>query len=67
VSPSPPAGPYLVYLPLAFKNYGASTSDYGYSWDTSVVSAGTYYLWVEITDGYNTTRWVSESPVVISH
>lgn len=67
VSPSPPAGPYLVYLPLAFKDYGASTSSLGYSWDTSVVSAGTYYLWVEITDGYNTTRWVSESPVVISH
>lgn len=67
VSPSPPAGPYLVYLPLALKNYGASASNYGYSWDTSVVSAGTYYLWVEITDGHNTTRWASESPVVISH
>lgn len=67
VSPSPPTGPYLVYLPLALKNHPAPTSDYGYSWDTSAVSAGTYYVWVEITDGYNTTRWVSQSPVVISH
>jgi len=66
-SPPPPAGPHLVYLPLAFKNYGASTCNYVYSWDTSAVSAGTYYVWVEITDGYNTTRWISESPVVISH
>lgn len=68
--PSPPSGQYKVYLPLVMKGYSdppVQEQAYLYSWDTSSVPAGTYHIWAEVTDGYNTTRWVSETPVVISH
>jgi len=66
-SPSPTAGPYMLYMPLILRNYGTTSSQRLYTWDTSGVASGTYYVWVEANDGYNTTRWVSETPVVISH
>lgn len=69
VSPTP-AGPYLIYLPIVSGGSGAPNGEeytYRYAWDTTGIPAGTYYIWVEATDGLNTTRWVSESPVIISH
>jgi len=68
--PSPPSGQYKVYLPLVMKGYSdlpVQEQAYLYGWDTSSVPAGSYYIWAVVTDGYNTTRWVSETPVVISH
>jgi len=68
--PSPLPGSYTVYLPLVMKGYSdlpVPEQAYLYHWDTSGVPTGTYHIWAVVTDGYNTTSWVSETPVVISH
>jgi hypothetical protein len=64
---SPCADDYCVYLPLVMNSYDDVGMCRHYNWDTGAVPAGTYYIWVEVTDGYNTTHWVSDGPVVISH
>lgn len=59
-------GVHRVYLPLVVKNLfqcpGAC-----YNWNTVSVPAGEYYIYAVVEDGYNITRWYSETPVIISH
>lgn len=62
----PLVGPHSVYVPFATKNYTGSTA-HQYSWNTGGVPPGTYYIWIQVADGHSTTRWVSESPVMITH
>jgi len=38
-----------------------------YSWNTAGVPEAEYYVKVEINDGYNTTAWYSQSPLVVVH
>jgi len=38
-----------------------------YTWNTSGVPETEYYVKVEVNDGYNTTAWYSQSPLVIVH
>lgn len=61
--PPPPAGPYRVFLPLIRGGSDASA----FTWNTSTVSAGKYYVCARTSDGNNTFTTISETPVVISH
>ncbi|HEY4689896.1 MAG TPA: hypothetical protein VIK33_11320, partial [Anaerolineae bacterium] len=63
--PPPPPGSERVYLPLVQRSGAAGNT--AFVWNTSGVSAGSYYVCAIAGDGYNTSRWVSEVPVVISH
>jgi hypothetical protein len=42
---------------------GGETS---YTWNTAAIAENEYYIHAEVNDGYNTTHWYSQSPVVIS-
>jgi hypothetical protein len=59
-----------VYLPLVMRRCIATDlpkpSGIQVLWDTTGVPAGTYYILAEVADGYNTTRWYSELPVVLT-
>ena len=61
----PPLG-YTVYLPAIFSNY-PSSSDYRQVWNTAQVASGSYFVCAIARDGYNTSRWVSETPVDVQH
>ncbi|MCL5074243.1 MAG: hypothetical protein M1136_01125 [Chloroflexi bacterium] len=37
-----------------------------YTWDTSAVAPGTYYIWAKVNDGHNIVRRYSETPLIIS-
>jgi len=63
--PSPITGTNLIYLPLVQLNYDPASDSF--NWNTSGVPAGAYIVCAVAEDGYNVTRWVSETPVVISH
>jgi hypothetical protein len=63
-APLPPApGPFRVFLPLI----AGENDDSSFTWNTSVVSAGVYYVCMRASDGHNTFTTTSETPVVISH
>ncbi len=67
--PPPPAGTHFAYLPIAMARYaGAAAADSSlpYAWNTSGVAAGTYYISVDINNGYNTTTIYSDAPVVVT-
>jgi hypothetical protein len=75
---TPPAapGPYRIYLPLVSAGSGEASSSAcnlsggepeTYTWDTSGVANGTYYVWFEVTDGHTTSRQVSAVPVYVAH
>ena len=34
-------------------------------WDTTGVSAGSYYILAEVTDGYNAVRWYSDVAIIV--
>jgi hypothetical protein len=56
---------HTVYLPTILSNY--SVRNYRQLWDTSQVAAGSYFVCAIARDGYNTSRWVSETPVDVQH
>ena len=58
---SPPGGAAYAYLPVVPResNPGALL----FSWDTSGVSPGQYYLCAQAWDGYNQTTYCSKAPV----
>jgi len=60
---------YTVYLPLVMQNYCPPCDQEGncFTWYTTDIPAGTYYIQIEADDGYNHTEWTSETPVVIKH
>ena len=63
--PPPPGYDYLIYLPLIFKPGSSSLNSF--VWDTSGVSAGTYYVCAKVSNGYNTSAVVSDAAVIVSH
>ena len=70
-APAPsPCGPVCVYLPLVVQGYpppGLTPTGTKVIWNTAGVSAGAYYIMAEITDGYNTARWYSDVPFVLTN
>ena len=64
ISPPPLTGPHYVYLPALLSQYPVEGSVF--TWDLTDVAAGTYYLCADLDDGYNTTTWYSETPVIIT-
>jgi hypothetical protein len=65
-------GPFQLYLPTIFKNSvdvagdTFPSVDVTYMWDTTSVSLGTYYICAQANDGYNTTTYCSEAPVIVA-
>ncbi len=68
--PMTPAGlgePSL--LPAAIVDTGAFAGvvpQFNYQWSTPS-GLGTYYIWIEVDDGVNSARWLSESPVAVDN
>jgi len=56
-----------VYLPLVMHNYTVPCTGACYTWYTSDVPAGAYYLYACMDDGYNELCRYSETPLHISH
>lgn len=62
--PPPPTLTHKIYLPLVKNNADAQGG--AIRWDTLAVAPGTYWICLEASDGYNTTIWYSEAPVIVS-
>lgn len=63
---SPSNGPYSVFLPFVMNL--SQTNPAGeriFSWNLAGVAAGTYYISADVNDGYQTTTWYSEVPMII--
>jgi len=56
-----------VYLPLVVRNYVVRCTGACYTWYTSDVPAGAYYLYACIDDGHNRLCRYSERPLRINH
>ena len=56
-----------IYLPLVVRNYVVPCTGACYTWYTGNVSAGAYYLYACMDDGYNELCRYSETPLQISH
>lgn len=63
ISPPPITGMNLIYLPIVQRDPLSGS----FSWNTSGVAPGAYYVCAVAQDGNNVSRWVSETPVIISH
>jgi hypothetical protein len=60
--------PYTVYLPSIRGGSGAAPcAEQCYTWTTSDVPEGTYYVHATVDDGYNVTQMYSEAPVIVDH
>ena len=64
--------PKFIYLPIVFKadlNYDPFVeqlpADVTYTWNTSGVAPGEYYLCAQANDGYNQATYCSQAPVQI--
>ena len=53
-----------VFLPLLMRKY-QNWGGQAYLWDLSSVEPGTYYLSVDVDDGYSVTTWYSEAPMIV--
>jgi hypothetical protein len=53
-----------VFLPLVMSDFFDCTGNC-YSWNTTSVPAGTYYICIQSQDAYNTLYQCSEAPVVV--
>lgn len=58
---------YTVQLPLVLNNWRMPCSGACYTWYTSEISSGSYYIYACMDDGYNQLCRYSETPVYISH
>jgi hypothetical protein len=56
-----------IFLPLVVHNWGPACTGACYTWDTSTVAPGVYYLYACLNDGYNEVCRYSERPLHISH
>ncbi len=56
-----------VFLPLVARNYHPPCTGACYTWDTSALPTGTYYLYACLDDGHNQACCYSETPLIISH
>jgi len=69
VSPpvEPSNQPYSVFVPLVANNYyhQMNVSGQSFGWDLANVHPGVYYLSADLDDGYHTTTWYSETPVIV--
>jgi len=66
------AAPKFIYLPIIFKvdpNYDPFVeqlpADVTYTWNTSGIAPGEYYLCAQANDGYNQATYCSQAPVQI--
>ena len=66
-------GAYSIFLPLIQNGVTAPASSSEieildgsrWQWDTSSVTAGSYFVSADISDGYNITTWSSDVPVIV--
>jgi hypothetical protein len=59
---------YTISLPFVANNYHPPCAGACYSWNTSALPAGAYYLYACLDDGYNHQGCrYSETPLVVSH
>ena len=58
--------PYKVYLPFITGNNSTLSSNQIFNWDLQNVPPGSYFISAEISDGFNTTTWYSDTPVVVT-
>ena len=56
-----------VFLPSVASNWRPPCTGTCYTWDTSAVAPGTYYLYACVDDGYNRLCRYSERPLLIHH
>ncbi len=71
---TPPApsvtGPTKLFLPVLGKNFYSSdlapvSNEVTYQWNTTGVTAGTYYICVVVGDGINNSTVCSEAPIIV--
>jgi len=61
------APPELLPAPLLEQTgFSGAIPQFSYSWNTPS-GVGEYYIWVEIDDGLNTARFVSDAPVAVDN
>lgn len=65
VSPQTISADSFLYLPIVQNNAEECPANSCYSWNTSSVSVGTYYVCTEGDDGVNTLYRCSEAPLVV--
>jgi hypothetical protein len=66
-APSFTEAAYSVFLPLIESGYSTPCTGQCYTWITSAIPEGTYYIYAQIKDGHNTTKLYSETPLIITH
>ena len=57
----------VAFIPIVNKGNGTPVQGTVLAWDTSNVPVGTYYISIELSDGYNTTTWYSDAPMVVTN
>jgi len=64
--------PFRIFLPVVMQNSAGSLPPEidgivgsTWSWDTTGVAPGAYYVSADVFDGVNTATWYSETPVVV--
>jgi hypothetical protein len=63
------AAPYRLYLPLMLRlagNLGDPPGTQSYAWNLSGVPPGTYYINAELNNGFVTTNWYSNAPLIVA-
>lgn len=71
--PMPPPSPYHLFLPMILNSTTSSSGDLPpvtngvtFTWDTSLVTAGQYYVCVVANDGLNQGTYCSEAPFQVN-
>ncbi|MCL4487663.1 MAG: hypothetical protein M1570_05980 [Chloroflexi bacterium] len=67
--PSTSLGRYRLFLPILQRDLSPIDLPPGtqlFSWDLRGVPSGSYYISADVNDGYKTTTWYSETPVIIN-
>ncbi|MCA9975680.1 MAG: hypothetical protein KC413_08010, partial [Anaerolineales bacterium] len=67
-APTPPSGPYMVFLPgimNGIKDSFGLDADLEYQWDTASAAPGEYYICTRVSDSYNSAIFCSEATITI--
>jgi len=61
------SGPYKVYLPFIVNSSQSQNNpaERVFNWNLAGVPPGTYYISADVNDGYQTTTWYSETPMIV--
>jgi hypothetical protein len=55
-----------IFLPMvSYNNINLESNQYYYSWDTTTVPPGEYYICAQADDGYNVTMFCSHAPMQV--